>query len=119
MDRGSDKHAPLVDDQLKEEAEPLERGAPVSGRAEEFRQTEEPSADDVASPDDVELRSAIARWLNRVDFPAARDTLVEEARGNNAPADVVDALTRLPDGTTYENAQEIWIALGGRPESRF
>src|SRR5688572_10288205 len=30
MQRGSDKHGPLADEQLKDEIEPLERGAPVS-----------------------------------------------------------------------------------------
>ena len=118
MERGSDKHAPLVDDRMKDESEPLERGAPTSGRVEEFRDTEGPAERTGAARDDVEMRSAIARSLHRVDYPAERDVLIEEARRNNAPLDVIDALSRLPDGETYANAQDIWLALGGSPEER-
>ena len=32
MQRGSDKHNPLIDERMKSELEPLERGAPTSSR---------------------------------------------------------------------------------------
>jgi hypothetical protein len=123
MQRGSDKHGPLADEQLKDEIEPLERGAPVSARVEEFRDPEgagdrEPEPDARLTVDEAELRSSIARWLHRVDYPAPRDTLVAEAERNNAPLAVIDALRRLP-ADVYENVQQIWIALGGAPEERF
>jgi Protein of unknown function (DUF2795) len=120
MERGSDKHAPFVDDQMKSDAEPLERGGSMTSRVEEAREAE-PGASRRTRADvpDEELRSRIARWLHRVDYPAARHALIAEARANNAPPGVLDALGRLPEGTTYENVQQIWIALGGRPEERF
>lgn len=53
MERGSDKHGPLLDDQLKEETEALVRGEPVPSHVEEFRQVEELDAEETggASPD--------------------------------------------------------------------
>jgi hypothetical protein len=119
MERGSNKHTPVVDDRMKEEAEPLERGAPTSGRVEEYREIEPTGDEKTVARDDVEMRSLIARWLHRVDFPATRGVLIDEARQNNAPAEVLEALESLPDVTTYENAQQIWVALGGEPEERF
>lgn len=123
MQRGSDKHGPVADEQLKDEVEPLEQGAPGSARVEEFRDPEaagdrEPEPDARLTVDNAELRSTIARWLHRVDYPASKDTLVAEAERNNAPMDVIDVLRRLP-GDVYENVQQIWIALGGAPEERF
>lgn len=119
MERGSNKHAPLLDDRMKDDAEPIERGAPTSGRVEGHRQTEAPGDAPRIADEDVELRSTIARWLHRVDYPAERERLIEEARENNAPPRVLEALARLPGGTVFENVQQIWVALGGEPEERF
>ena len=120
MERGSDKHTPLVDDQLKKDTEPLERGRSMATRVEESREAE-PGASRRTQPDvpDEELRSRIARWLHRVDYPADRGRLIDEARRNNAPPGVLDALERLPDGRIFETVQQIWVALGGEPEERF
>jgi hypothetical protein len=38
MERRSDKHSPRVDENLVQETEPLERGAPVESRAEVIEQ---------------------------------------------------------------------------------
>ncbi len=43
--RRGDKHAPWVDEALAHDVEPLERGAPVEPRVEEFRE-QEPAGDD-------------------------------------------------------------------------
>lgn len=123
MQRGSDKHGRVVDEQLKDEVEALEQGAPASARIEESRDPEaaadrEPEPDARLTVEDAELRSTIARWIHRVGYPAGRDALVEEARRNNAPLEVIDVLRRLPDDV-YGNVQQIWIALGGTPEERF
>jgi CBS domain-containing protein len=40
MDRGSDKHGPHVDDEMKREVESIQHGAPVPSRVEEFREIE-------------------------------------------------------------------------------
>lgn len=122
MQRGSDKHGPTVDEQLKEEVEPLERGAPTSSRVEEHRDTEAPAEDEAdirSNVDEAEIRSSIARWLNRVAYPARRDRLIDEARSNNAPPRVVEFLSALPEDASFGNVEEIWEALGGSPEVRF
>ena len=46
MERGSDEHGPLVDDELKRETRSMEQGAPVSSRVEPHREVE-PIDDDV------------------------------------------------------------------------
>jgi hypothetical protein len=45
MERGSDKQGPRMDDELKKESQPFERGAPVESRVEEHRLVEEASPD--------------------------------------------------------------------------
>lgn len=46
MERGSDKHGPKVDDQMKEEVRPIEQGAPVPSRVEDEREIEPMEFDD-------------------------------------------------------------------------
>ena len=40
MERGSDKHSSRLDEEMKEEVQSIERGAPVQSHVEEFRQVE-------------------------------------------------------------------------------
>jgi CBS domain-containing protein len=40
MDRGSDKHGPHLDDEMKREVQAIEQGAPVPARVEDFREIE-------------------------------------------------------------------------------
>lgn len=54
----------------------------------------------------------VAEHLEGVDFPARREELVRQARGNNAPPEVVDRLERL-DEDTYTEMAEVRRALGG------
>ena len=58
IERGSDKHGPHLDDQMKHESEGAMKGRQAA-HAEEFRQTE-PFPDDT---DDVETRAAMERDL--------------------------------------------------------
>jgi len=46
MERGSDKHGPLVDEEMKEEVRPIEQGAPVPSRVEDEREIEPVDLDD-------------------------------------------------------------------------
>jgi uncharacterized protein DUF2795 len=68
---------------------------------------------------DAEARSRLARYMDRVAFPGERRLLVESAARNHAPADVIEALVRLPDGVRFRNAQQVWVALGGEQAERF
>jgi hypothetical protein len=122
VERGSDKHGQLVDEEMKREVEGLERGAPVEPRAEEFRQ-QEPAAEGQPEPDvrpevttDVELRADLARHLEPSRFPTDRDGLVEAATEQAAPDRILRMLAELPPGRTFRNVEEVWEAVGGRPD---
>jgi hypothetical protein len=130
--RGSDKHGPRVDEQMKHDTASLVQGQAGSGdsRVEEFRDQEgpaegEPEVGDISRDaplpggmDDGALRerSDIARHLNRDAFPGDRDALVASAEGNFAPEWVVTELRSLPEGRTFETVEEVWETLGGPPD---
>jgi hypothetical protein len=124
MERGSTKHGPGHDEAIKKRTEPIERGGPAGSRADEGR-VEEGWADDEAvsdvrpMADSVELRSDIARYVDRVIFPAGRDQLVEDAASRHAPTAVLESLQMLPADRSFESVEQIWQALGGEPERRF
>jgi hypothetical protein len=136
MERGSDKHSPRIDDGLAHDTRPLTQGAPMEARADEARQQEgaaddEPttdalltgdlhpgeSQDALLDHDEAEARSRIAAYLRPSIWPADRSALVACAEELNAPANVLDQLRRLPDGT-FTHTEAVWEALGGRVESR-
>lgn len=131
--RDSTKHAPLRDDVLKAETEPLKHGG--DSRAEEWRRPEEDreeSGQPIAPPAndphatggtppgmdaaDVRGRSELARWLQPSAFPADRDRLLRSAQETAAPEWVAEAIRGLPGGQSYQNMQDVWRALGGGTE---
>ncbi|WBB71659.1 DUF2795 domain-containing protein [Micromonospora sp. WMMD1128] len=135
MERGSSKHSPRVDEQMSSEVSGLVQGPGAGGaRVDEFRQPE-PSGEDqpeattapagelrTGSPqgmssEDVEARSRLGRFIGMAALPGDRDTLVTNARENEAPADIVAALEGLPEGTRYQTVSEVWAALGHRNET--
>jgi hypothetical protein len=133
-ERGSDKHGPRLDDDLHDDTRSLEQGAPVEARVEEAREQEGP-ADGQPTPDarlaggrataasldldEAEARADLARFLTPSAFPADREALLADARGNHAPEVVLERLQALPEGRTFENVQDVWAALGGTVEHRF
>jgi hypothetical protein len=69
---------------------------------------------------DVEHRAALAEALGKEVWPADRATLVATAEQNDAPDRVLADLRRLPEGTTFENVQDVARALGiGTEQHRF
>lgn len=131
MGRESNKHNPRVDEEMKREVGSMTHGAPVDSRAEEFRETEasadgEPTSDGVIAtsdagtgsltPEEVELRQDLARFLNR-QFPAAKSELVADAVDNGAPDHVVAWFKKLPD-RTYAGFPEVWEVGSGHDEPR-
>ena len=50
MERGSDKHSPMLDEALKHDTASLTGGSPTESRSEEFREQEGP-ADGEPTPD--------------------------------------------------------------------
>src|SRR3954471_19743431 len=120
--RDSTKHGPRVDDALKEETSSLQQGAPIESRVEEYRELEGPGEGDrhvdahTAPPgalgaDSVEARRELSRHLRLSAFPATRAGLLDEARSQNAPAPVLDALALLPEVTVFRTVHEVWIAV--------
>lgn len=132
MQRGSDKHSPRVDEQLKHETAPLTHGSGVESHSREEYQQEPPaegehvpnaaSRPDVQmpdglgiDPDDADARAELASYLAGAAFPGRTEELVRSAQDANAPQAVLDQLRGLPD-SQFANVQAVWVALGGEPE---
>ncbi|HEX6445159.1 MAG TPA: DUF2795 domain-containing protein [Streptosporangiales bacterium] len=132
MERGSDKHGSRLDDEMRHETEPMERST-NQPHTEEWRQTEPSSEDEPEvspvpdsryeggtpeglDPADVERRTEVGRHLDMSAFPTDRKGVLDNAEKNNAPDAVLGLLRQLPDGTTFENTQQVWTALGGSSE---
>lgn len=134
MEPGSDKHSARLDDAMAGEV----RGLVTSGKethAEEFKQAE-PSGEDQPdvdlvpdgtlhggtppgmSNDDVERRSQLALYLPRGSFPMVRQLVLDTARDNDAPADVLADLDKLPAGREFATVGEIFSTLGGHTEAQ-
>lgn len=122
----ADKHGARLDDQLAESLEPMERGGPETGRAEESREPEPPGTgrppvDPAAagedgerlSPAGIRSRSELARHLDPSTFPANRGDLLASVADRPGAEEVAAVLRRLPDDRAFENVQEVWEALGG------
>jgi hypothetical protein len=129
MDRGSDKHSPRVDEELKHETQGLV-SAGHDTHAEEWRLPEpsgedQPEADrapdgtlvggvpDGMTADDVEARATLAAHLPLSVFPGVREQLLEHVLDSSAPDVVVSEVRRLPAGREFQNVGEVWRALNG------
>ncbi|MEV6810929.1 DUF2795 domain-containing protein [Micromonospora sp. NPDC051296] len=135
MDRGNSKHAPRVDEQMDQEVSGLVQGPGTGGSRVDESRVPEPAGEDQpeattapagdlrsGSPqgmtsEDVEARSRLGRFITMTALPGDRDTLLANARDNQAPADVLAALERLPEGTRYQTVSEVWAALGHKNET--
>ena len=122
MERGSDKVTPRVDEELEQETQGLQQGAPVDSRAEDFRKQEE-GAEGQPAPDarpevetSAEVRGEVARYLEPSAFPADREALLVAAEEQHAGDAVIGLLERLPEDRTFQNVEEVWEALGGEPD---
>ncbi|WP_281894498.1 DUF2795 domain-containing protein [Phytohabitans aurantiacus] len=128
MERGSNKHGPRLDDQMAAEVRGMVQGNVAGSRVEEWRQPE-PAGEDQPEPttvpagdyrtgapegmtsEEVEQRSRLGRYLDLSALPADREGLRRSAERHQAPDDVLDALDRLPSGTTFETVTEVWATL--------
>jgi hypothetical protein len=132
-ERGSSKHGPLHDEELRHETEGLVRGG-RSTHAEEWADPE-PAGEDQPDVDyapgesltggtpegldkqEVADRSDLARYLPRDAFPDTPAGLRERAASAGAPDRVLAVLDRL-DGDTSSTVQQVWDAAGGGREQR-
>jgi hypothetical protein len=133
VDRGSDKHSPHVDDQLKHETEGMVR-AGRSTHAEEWKDAE-PSGEDQPDadlapegtmhgatpggmdPDDVDGRAELAGFIGKDPYPLVREQVIDLVKDRQAPDRVIDLVRRLPSGQEFHNINEVWTAVGGHVES--
>ncbi|MFI0486978.1 DUF2795 domain-containing protein [Actinomadura sp. 9N215] len=131
----SDKHGPKLDEEIGRETHGMVSGGHPT-HAEEFKETEpftdEYPADPTApsageregsppgmSARDVEDRSALARMLSGVRYPARPNELVRHAAEGGAPDAAVEELRTLPR-REYENVADVAEELGyGREERRY
>ncbi len=124
MQRGSDRLNVHRDDEMKHELQGLLRsGHPT--RVEEWHDPE-PSADDdplvaggPVAPGGTTaslaaVRQALARYLNRSQFPAGPRELAGAMRHGYAPDALVEPLDRLPRSARYTNVQQLAEALTRR-----
>jgi hypothetical protein len=130
MERGSDKHGPRLDEEQKHETQGIVQGGDDS-RVEEWKEPEpmaapgedqlasgprapehEPGSPEGMSPEEVDSRSNLARWVSGVHaFPADRETLLARAESQFAPDPVLSAIRSLPD-RTFANMEDIAHELG-------
>ena len=133
MDRGSDKHSPLRDDELKHETDGLIR----SGRATHAQEWKDPEPSGEDQPDadrapdgtlhggvpngmseeDVEGRAEVASYIGKDSYPMVREQILELVMDRQAPTRVIDLVRKLPSGREFHNVNEVWTAVGGATES--
>src|SRR6266508_4837917 len=98
MERGSTKHGPRVDDAMEHEVRGIVQGGGTEGRVEEWRDPEpagedqpdvSPVLDDASrgggappgmTPEEVEGRSELGRYIPLSALPGTRDELIDGAR---------------------------------------
>ncbi|WP_410814087.1 DUF2795 domain-containing protein [Micromonospora sp. 067-2] len=135
MERGNSKHGPRIDEQMSQEVSGLVQGPGTGGSRVDESRVPEPAGEDQPetttapagdlrtgtpqgmSSGDVEQRSRLGRFITMSALPGDRAALVANARGNEAPDDIVAALERLPEGTRYQTISEVWAALGNKNET--
>jgi hypothetical protein len=134
MERGSSKHGPRVDEEMSREVSGTVHGT-AGSRVEEWRQPEPPGEDQPEpttapvgetrggtpqgmTPDDVEQRSRLARFIGLSALPGDRAALRRSAEDNEAPGDVLAELDRLPADSEFQNVAEVWAALGHSNEKQ-
>jgi hypothetical protein len=66
----------------------------------------------------IELRSDLARHLDRTAFPADREHLAETLTAHQADQRLLDLVSSLPDGATFASLGELLQALGLPVEQR-
>ncbi len=137
MERGSVQHGARLDDDLAAGVDEILHGGSGVDRddqAPELPGTEELIADGVelgvgpiderrepvgsVSAEEARQRSELARFLLPAVFPADAMTILDAARAQDAPDDVLVLLSALAPGTTFTTVGEVWREVGGAAEDR-
>ena len=130
-EQASGTHGPLRDDAIKrqDEAEAQEYAGEWPGPDEEPEDETEreatwaPAARLAESPvpedwEAVELRSDLARHLDRSDWPVTAGRLREILTERNAGDRLLELTASLPAGQRYQSLHDLVRALGLEPEER-
>ena len=116
MERGSSKHGPRLDEEMKHEVRGTVQGI-AGGRAEEWKMAEpagedQPDATRAIDADAANDLSRFGRYIGLSAMPGDRDALRRSAEVLEAPDDILADLDSLPDGVVFHTVTEIWAALG-------
>jgi hypothetical protein len=111
IQRGNTKHGVILDDRLRREDEYEARMVDPEGEGDRTG-----GAPVGMTPDEVEGRSNLGRYIPKASLPGDREDLIAGATELNAPDEVLDALKHLPARTRFETVNQVWAALGGRNE---
>ena len=130
-EQASGTHGPLRDDAIKgqDEAEAQQYAGEWPGPEEEPEDETEreavwaPAARLAESPvpenwEAIELRSDLARHLDRGVWPVTRARLLEILAERNAGDRLLERAASLPEGQRYESLRELLRALDLEPEER-
>ena len=128
-EQGSATHGPREDDAIKQqdrselrahgeqwpEPESAGEGGTEAAWAPEGRFAGALPGEDFAA---IELRSDLARHLDRTTFPATRAHLLETLAAHQADQRLLDLVSSLPEGTTAGSLGDLLRALGIPVEER-
>lgn len=130
-EQGSGTHGPVRDEAIKRQDEAEARDYVEEWPDPETEPDDETEREatwapaarlaDSPTPEDweaVELRSDLARHLDRTVWPVTRERLLELLTERNAGDRLLERLTSLPEGRRYANLGELTRALGLEPEER-
>jgi Protein of unknown function (DUF2795) len=127
-EQASAKHGPVEDDAIKRQDR-----SDLQARSDEWPDPESAETDGGArwAPEGrfagtqpledwqaIELRSDLARRLNRTAFPATRSHLLEVLNAQDSGQRLVDLVSSLPDDTRFGNLGELLRGLGLPVEER-
>jgi len=132
-EQSSGTHGPREDDALKREVR-SDLQAHREPRSEEWLEAAPPGEDEPEATwaqagrpggtppgedwDTIELRSDLARHLDRTAWPATRERLLEVLASHQAEQRLLDLVSPLPEGATYASLAELLPALGLPIEER-
>ncbi|HEY1642921.1 MAG TPA: hypothetical protein VGG35_19680 [Streptosporangiaceae bacterium] len=125
-EQASGTHGPAEDDAIKRQDR-----SELQEHGEEWPEPESPERDTSWAPEGrfagsvpgenwqaIELRSDLARHLDRGTFPATRATVLETLAARQAEQRLVDLVSSLPGRATFASLGELLRALGLPVEER-
>lgn len=126
-EQGSGTHGPVHDEAIKRQdeaearqyegewPEPEDETEREAVWAPAARLAESPAPEDWEA---IELRSDLARHLDRTVWPVSREGLLEILTERNAGDRLLGLAAALPEGQRYERLRELLRALGLEPGVR-